>query len=83
MEPLLPIRYILGMLKAYFSEFQEHIGLQWNKSGNYWSFPSNKESQPGKLHGITMLEFNIQLRFYTPQDILNGVVCGIFTWLKI
>lgn len=36
--------HMLSMLKAYSPEFQEHIGLHWNKSSNYWSFPSNKES---------------------------------------
>lgn len=40
------IRYAQSTLVSPFcsDEFQEHMGLQWNKSGNYRSFPSNKAS---------------------------------------
>lgn len=40
------IRYAQSTLIRPFcsDEFQECVGLHWNKSGNYRSFPSNKES---------------------------------------
>lgn len=44
------IRYAQSTLIRPFcsDKFQECVGLQRNKSGNYWSFPSNKESYSRK-----------------------------------